>query len=78
MCWNFYGFKNEIQHVDVAILAQTPKLTNLDLGENQLPHFVNPIAYLRLNHGRSMSLILPTYLRQGSLLCAGVSRTRDD
>ena len=55
-------YDNEIQHVDVAILAQMPKLTNLDLDENQLHHFANPIAYLRLNHGRSMSLILPTYL----------------
>ena len=51
-------YENEIQHVNVAILAQMPKLINLDLGENQLHHFADPTAYLHPNHGRAMSLIL--------------------
>ena len=51
-------YENEIQHVNVAILAQLPKLNHLDSGENQLRHFADPTAYLRPNHGRSMSLIL--------------------
>ena len=51
-------YENEIQHVDVAILAQMPKLNHLDLSENQLHHFADPTAYLRPNHGRPISLIL--------------------
>ena len=50
--------ENEIQHVNVAILAQMPKLNQFNLGKNQLHHFADPTAYLRPDHGRPMSLIL--------------------
>ena len=49
---------NEIQHVNVAILAQMPKLTELDLGENQLRHLVDPSAYLHPHPDRPMTLTL--------------------
>ena len=48
--------ENEIQHVNVAILAQMPKLNYLDLAKNQLHHFADPTAYLLPNHGRSILL----------------------
>ena len=51
-------YENEIQHVNVAILAQIPKLNHLDLSTNQLHHFADPTAYLQPNGGRSMLLIL--------------------
>ena len=47
---------NEIQHINVAILGQMPKLTRLDLGENQLRHLADPSAYLP--HGRTLDLSL--------------------
>ena len=51
-------YENEIQHVNVAILAQMPKLNHLDLSRNQLHHFADPTAYLQSNRGRSMLLML--------------------
>ena len=50
--------RNEIQYVNVTIFAQMPKLNHLDLGENQLQHLADPVAYLHPNHGWAMVLIL--------------------
>ena len=47
---------NEIQHINVAILVQMPKLTVLGLGKNQLRHLADPSVYLR--HGRNLDLNL--------------------
>ena len=47
---------NEIQHINVAILGQMPKLTYFGLSENQLRHLADPSVYLR--HGQTSDLSL--------------------
>ena len=47
---------NEIQHINVAILGQMPKLTYFGLSENQLRHLADPFVYLR--HGQTLDLSL--------------------
>ena len=47
---------NEIQHINVAILSQMPKLTYFGLSENQLRHLADPSVYLR--HGQTLDLSL--------------------
>ena len=51
-------YENEIQHVNVVILARMPELNHLDLSRNQLLHFADPTAYLRPDRGWPMTLIL--------------------
>ena len=50
--------RNKIQHVNIAVFAQMPKLNHLDLSENQLQHLADPIVYLHPNHDWSIVLIL--------------------
>ena len=50
--------KNEIQHINVAILAQMPKLNLLDLSLNQLHHLADPSPFLHLYHRWIMALDL--------------------